>query len=883
MGRGVAAVVWLFVVFGCVHSLKLSPCKGGTYEQSWQYTSYLLDEISVSYCDSRTDCFCLDCGECTEGVVPSTLSCKPSIPDKPQRWVLTGSVIESSGSRHYCLSTVGDAEGASLIMMECRVDDFLQQWYYDSASSFIVHNATGLCLDATPETASCFTTPFSSYPYCSPSVDPTVRAQDLVSRLTLEEKCLNMWSRAGGAPGIPRLGVPFLRYSEALHGVCTDCGATYNGNTGCPTSFPHALALGATFNRTLWTTIGEMISTEARALYNQDIAGLLLWAPDINLFRDPRWGRGQEVPGEDPYLTSEYATYWITAMQNTTAPDPVNGLYLKSVPTAKHYADYDLDSWLIYDRSSYNALVSEDDQYNYYFPPFQAAIQRANLRSIMCAYNAVNGVPSCANNEFMNEVARGEWGFEGFFVSDCNAVSEIFSSHHYTHNYDETAAAAVLSGCDAACDKFFGEHLPKAVRDGAVPESALDAAFVRVWTQVFTLGELDTPSLVPWSTYGPEQVDSPEHRQVALEASQQSIVLLKNDNILPLSKTTRVALIGPHFNATQDMLSIYRGTNTLVEDHSPEKAIKSLIGNANVVGTAMGCQLSGDDTSGFAEAVSVASAAEVALVFVGLHPGQGGGDAREDEGHDRLDISLPGQQLPLIQAVFGTGTPTVVVLIHGGQLAVEWLIENVPAIVDAFYPGELGGDAIASVLFGDVSPSGRLPYTVYDADFVNRRKMTDQSIKDNGGITYLYYQSTPLYEFGFGLSYTTFDYQLLSSSVSKFSTEDLEAQLERDHSVVTNYQVKVTNTGPVASDVSVLGFITGNGTTVPFRKLFGFDRVSMLQPGASTIVTIPLYTESLAISKQTTNGRKLSIPCDMERIIEIGSPKPATSSLLLYC
>jgi len=308
-----------------------------------------------------------------------------------------------------------------------------------------------------------------------------------------------------------------------------------------------------------------------------------------------------------------------------------------------------------------------------------------------------------------------------------------------------------------------------------------------------------------------------------------------------------VALIGPHFDATQDMLSIYVGTNTLVNKHSPDQAIRGR--GVNVVASVRGCDLSSSNTSGIAAAVDAATKADVAIVFVGLHPGQGGGDAREDEGWDRKNIDLPGVQNQLVQAIVATKVPTVVVLIHGGQLAIEWIKDNVPAIVDAFYPGELGGDAIASILWGDVSPSGRLPVTIYPHDFVTVRDIMDMGLRDKGGITYRYYTGRPLWEFGFGLSYTTFSYSIEEPHLT--TTTQVAAQgyhkYFKEYSPDQQYKVTVTNTGSVTSDVVVLGFLSSNHSDAPIKELFGYARVSKLKPNTSQTVYFSIPPQVLSL------------------------------------
>jgi beta-glucosidase-like glycosyl hydrolase len=692
---------------------------------------------------------------------------------------------------------------------------------------------------------SCNSNPLNALPYCNSALSPQERAKDLVARMTIADKASNLQN---GNPGVPRLGVPPLPFSEALHGVVSGCGTAATGSTGCPTSFPHLTVLGSTFNRTLWQAVGGVISTEARALHNQGVTGLAFWAPDINLFRDPRWGRGQEVCGEDPFLNGEYIMNWAPTMQ--FGPDPK---YIKTVATAKHFADYDLEGNYGVNRGSFNAVVDPQDQVAYYFPAFRAAVQGGNIQSIMCSYNAVNGMPSCGNDLFNNQIVRDIWGFSGFFVSDCGAINDGAFNEYIQVTYNGSAAyhirQALLGGTDLECGSYYEANIIPAVNAGILNESLVDLAALRVYEHAIWLGLLEQ-SEVSYSKLTYESVDTPSSRQLALSAAQQGIVLLKNaGNILPLSKSSVVALIGPHANATQDMLSIYRGTNDLVNYHSPYQAIM----NAGIkVKYAPGSLLYGTDTSGFDAAVTAAKSADVAVVFVGLHPGQGGEEAREDEGWDRFNITLPPIQEQLVQAIAATGKPVVVVLIHGGPLAIEWIQTNVPGILDAHYPGELGGDAIASVLFGDVSPSGRLTGTVYPANFITVRNISDMGLQEKGGITYQYYTGKPLWEFGFGLSYTTFSYKILSSNLNSTTTQFAAAFSEYYSTRGSNYDsgisyvAQVTNTGKVTSDVVVLGFVSSGVAGQPLKELFNFERVSALAPGASTSVKLSVPPQVLS-------------------------------------
>ncbi|XP_065841345.1 uncharacterized protein [Oscarella lobularis] len=738
----------------------------------------------------------------------------------------------------------GKMAGTNVEMGRCNGESS-QSWFYNKTDYTFRYGADmALCLDAGSST-NCSESPASQYPYCNCSLDAETRAKDLVSRLENVEKTRSMESlkRSNGAGhsngGVPRLGVPEFLFGECLHGVKTGCGSSpNNASTGCPTSFPHALGLAATFNHTLWSLAGEIVSTEARSLHNQGIAGIAFWAPDVNLFRDPRWGRGQEVPGEDPFLSAEYVAHYSTGLQSID-----DSKYLKIISTCKHFSAYDLENWNGTDRHHFDARVTDQDLVDYYWVPFRSCVERARVRSIMCSYNSVNGVPSCANSLFQNDIARGEWGFDGFFVSDCGAVSNIENHHNYTKNSNDTCRVAVLGGCDMNCGRFYSENLNAAVENGSVPEAAITEASYRIYREFIRLGELDPPELVSYKSLGPEVVDTSDARQLAYEAAQQMIVLLKNDgNLLPLDakKIKTLALIGPHANATQAMLSNYHGTNTLVDSHSPLQALEKILG-PDKIKYAQGCKIDANDTSMIKDAVAAAKTSDVVIIFVGLD------ETQESEGKDRTVLDLPGSQNDLVEAVYAAGKPTVVVLINGGPLAVSWIQDHVPAIVEAFYPGEMGGDAIADVLLGKISPAGRLPVTVYPSDFVNKRSMFDMSLSDNGGITYRYYAGKALWEFGYGLSYTSFSYNWssLTSDVVNYNIDDVIRS-------PINYTVVVTNTGSMLGDDVVLAFLTSPPYPGgPLKELFGFQRVR-LAPGEST--TVHLSVPPLVLASVDGDG-----------------------------
>ena len=394
-----------------------------------------------------------------------------------------------------CVTAEGNFTGANVAIYNCQADrSTLQQWVYNATSGRITLLANpALCLDA-GSSANCTIPPFSGYKYCDSTLTVQERVDDLLPRLQVAEKAQFLLAKGHTNGGVPGLGVtPFL-YGECLHGVNThQCGTAAPGSTGCPTSFPHALGLGATFNRTLWTLVGETISTEARALFNQGLIGLAMWAPNINLFRDPRWGRGQEVPGEDPYLTSEYVARYSRALQEGDDPR-----YFKLISSCKHFSAYDLERVGNVTRHTFNAIVSEQDLVEYYWVPFRSCVERAHAKSIMCSYNAVNGVPSCANSLFQNEIVREEWGFDGFIVSDCGAISN-FGAHNYTNSSEAASKAAIKGGTDTNCGSTYAKSLADAVTHGLLTEDQLDVSVRRVMEYMFRLGYMDPADQQPYN------------------------------------------------------------------------------------------------------------------------------------------------------------------------------------------------------------------------------------------------------------------------------------------------------------------------------------------------------------------------------------------------
>jgi len=649
------------------------------------------------------------------------------------------------------------------------------------------------------------------------------RARDLVSRMTLDEKVSQMMH---DSPPIERLGVPAYNWwNECLHGVA---------RAGVATVFPQAIGMAAMWDAELMYGIADVISTEGRAKHHEALRqgdrgvfrGITFFTPNINIFRDPRWGRGHETYGEDPYLTGRLGVAFVKGIQGD---DPK---HLKGVATAKHYA---VHSGPEPARHTFDARVSPKDLRETYLAAFEACVREGKVESIMGAYNRTDGEPCCASKKLLIDILRGEWGFDGFVVSDLGAIPDIHDHHHFTNNVYESVALAVKNGCDFECGWVYGS-LKEAVEQGLISEAEIDVALTRVFTARMKLGMFDPPENVSYASIPYEVNDCEEHRQLARKAARESIVLLKNDRrLLPLSKDLEsIAVVGPNADSEDVLLGNYYGT--------PSRYVTLLQGIRNAVSPstrvwyAQGCELTGDSTWGFSEAVSAAERANVVIVCVGLSPQLEGeeGDASKSEANgDRVTLHIPAIQQKLLERMVAVGKPVVLALTTGSAVSINWANENVPAIVNVWYPGEEGGTALADVLFGDYNPSGRLPVT-FPKSVDQLPPFEDYSMV---GRTYRYMTEEPLYPFGYGLSYTTFEYfDLKLSSAQLAAGDDLKVT------------VRVRNSGAYAGDEVVQMYLSDleASVRVPVRSLVGFTRVS-LEPGAAQEVSFTITSEQMRI------------------------------------
>ena len=662
--------------------------------------------------------------------------------------------------------------------------------------------------------------------YRDPEADPIARAYDLVARMTLAEKIAQMMD---DAQGVDRLGLPpYHWWNEALHGVA---------RAGKATVFPQAIGMAATWNEDLMFQIAGAISDEGRAKHHQALRegqhgqyqGLTFWSPNINIFRDPRWGRGQETYGEDPYLTARLGVQFVLGLQDD---DPV---YLKTAACAKHFT---VHSGPEADRHHFNALASDRDLLLTYLPAFEALVREGGVAGVMGAYNRTNGEACCASRALLQDLLRDAWGFEGYVVSDCGAIRDIYKHHKIADSPEEATAMAVKAGCDLNCGCTY-EHLLAAVGRGLLSESDIDRALVHLMSNRFRLGMFDPPDRVPYANIPYEAVDSPANQALALEAARQSLVLLKNENhLLPLPKDLRtIAVIGPNADDPLVLRGNYFGTPS--ESVTVLKGIQDLASPGIQVLYARGCGIDDPGQEGFEEAVSLAAQADAAVMVMGLSQkieGEEGQEAGTPEGvvsqGDRSSLDLPGEQEALIQAVAGTGKPVILVLLNGSALAVNWAAEHLPAILEAWYPGQAGGRAVAEALFGDTNPGGRLPITFYrSADQLP--PFEDYAMT---GRTYRYFEGEALYPFGYGLSYTAFEYSDLSLSHDR---------LEGPQILQVSCEVK--NTGKMTGDEVIQVYLRDDEAAypVPRHSLVGFERIR-LSPGAAARVTFEIQPKQMA-------------------------------------
>lgn len=656
-------------------------------------------------------------------------------------------------------------------------------------------------------------------PYQNKSLSPTERAADLVSRLTLEEKITLMQNNSSA---VKRLGIkPYEWWNEALHGVARN---------GLATVYPQAIGMGASFNDTLLYQVFTSISDEARVKYRQAreagnykrYTGLTFWTPNINIFRDPRWGRGQETYGEDPYLTSRMGLSVVNGLQG-----PQNTKYNKTHACAKHYAVHSGPEW---NRHSFNAEnINPRDLWESYLPAFQDLVIQGNVKEVMCAYNRFEGDPCCGSDRLLINILRNEWNYKGLVVSDCGAIDNFyFKGRHETHkNKADASAAAVLSGTDLECGRSY-TGLISAVKEGLINESAIDQSLCRLMKARFELGEMDDTT--PWDQLPDSLLSCHAHQQLALQMARESMTLLQNHkNILPLDKEMTVALIGPNANDSVMQWANYNGfpvhTITLLEgltQYLPQERLIYIPQKNIEVQKYPWVNYYPNDIQAV---INQAAKADVIIYAGGISASLEGEemdvDAEGFRGGDRTTIELPNVQRKLVKALKATGKPIVFVNFSGCAMGLQPESQICDAILQAWYPGQAGGTAIAEVLFGDYNPAGRLPITFYKKD----NQLPDFEDYNMQGRTYRYLNYEPLYPFGHGLSYTTFSY----------STPFIENG---------KLKVKVTNSGNYNGDEVIQLYIKRyDDPDGPLKTLRGFQRIH-IPAGQTSEVSFPLTSDT---------------------------------------
>ena len=636
------------------------------------------------------------------------------------------------------------------------------------------------------------------------------RAQELVAQMTLEEKIMQTIYQS---PAIERLGIKAYNWwNEALHGVA---------RAGTATVFPQAVGMAAAFDEDLMEQVGDAVSTEARAKFamqqegdDKDIyKGLTFWAPNVNIFRDPRWGRGHETFGEDPYLTSRLGVRYIMGLQGHDEN------YLKSAACAKHFAVHSGPEDV---RHSFDARVSEQDLRETYLPAFQACVQEAGVETVMGAYNRTNGEPCCGSGRLLKEILRQEWGFEGHVTSDCWAVKDFHEYHGVTATPVESVSLAMNNGCDLNCGTLF-LYLKQAVEEGMVDEKRIDEAVVNLFTSRMKLGVFDEKGANPYDNIPYTVVDSPEMRRMNEQVAERCVVLLKNENqTLPLQKDKirTIGVIGPNADNRRALVGNYEGTaSRYVTVH---EGIQDYVGDDVRVLYSEGCHLYKDRTSGLAqendrasEVRGVCRESDVVIAVMGLDAsleGEEGDTGNEYGSGDKPNLDLPGLQRDILKIAKESGKPVILVLLTGSAMAVTWEDENLDAIVQGWYPGAQGGAAIARILFGDANPEGKLPVTFYRTA-EELPAFEDYSMK---GRTYRYMKQDALYPFGYGLSYTDYTY-----ADAMLVSDDIRGE----KGVVL--QAQVTNAGAVDGIETVQVYV-------------GLEREDAPNPQLKKIVKVPL-------------------------------------------
>ncbi len=691
----------------------------------------------------------------------------------------------------------------------------------------------------------------SGFPFQDPDLSIEERTEDLISRMTLEEKASQLLY---ASPAVERLEVPAYNWwNECLHGVARN---------GQATVFPQAIGMAATFDTELLHRIGSAISMEARAKYNVSIAtgqrgqyqGLTFWSPNVNIFRDPRWGRGQETYGEDPFLTGRMGVAFVEGLQGD------HPTYMQAAGMAKHYAVHNGPEGL---RHEFDAVVDMQDLWETYLPAFEALVTEADVEGIMGAYNRTNGDPCCAHPYLMQEVLREKWGFDGYFVSDCWAIVDFYNGHNVVETAPEAAALALNTGTNLNCGSTYGELLA-AVEQGFTTEEEIDNNLRELLPTRFRLGLFDPAGTVPFDTIGAQWIRHPDHVALSLEAAEKSIVLLKNeDQLLPLDPNVNgVFVTGPTATHAQALLANYYGVSadlrTILE------GVVDNVAPHTSVNYSQGALLDEPNRNPIDWFSSNAAEADVTIACVGISQlieGEEGESIMSRTKGDREDIRLPQNQIDFLKVLRANAEKLVVVITGGSAIACPEVFEMADAVVYAWYPGEQGGQAVGNLLFGKSVPSGRLPVTVpYSVE--DLPPFEDYAMD---GRTYKFMTAEPQFPFGFGLSYTEFGY----------GEVELSSKRVRKNEGIT-VSTTVTNTGDYEGEEVVQLYLTDveASVRVPLFSLKAFERIR-LAPGESAVLTFELSPEDLMLIDEE-GEKKLE---SGEFVISVGGSLPTQRSL----
>ena len=695
--------------------------------------------------------------------------------------------------------------------------------------------------------------------YSNTSLDFETRASDLVLLMTLEEKISQL---GDGAPAIPRLNIQeYHWWNECLHGVA---------RAGTATVFPQAIGMAASFDTNTMREVADIISDEARAKHHEAqrnknyniYNGLTFWSPNINIFRDPRWGRGHETYGEDPYLTGQMGMQFVKGLQGN---DPK---YFKVIATAKHFAVHNGPEP---NRHSFNVLPSKRDLWETYLPAFKDLIVDAKVYSVMGAYNRVDGESASASWMLLSDILRKQWGFEGYVVSDCGAINDIFDSHKIVNTQEEAAALGIRRGCDLNCGSVYQRALKKAVSQGLIGIKEIDLSVYRLMLARMKLGMFDPTELVPYAQIPFELNNSRAHDDMALKMAHKSMTLLKNNGILPLNKNLikKIAVIGPNADNINALRGNYYGSAS-----NPVTIINGIKAKAGTEievvyhkGVSLVTSQNKESLVLSKEILKDIETADVALFVGGLDATWEGEESNEMRAHngedgflggDRTKIELPEVQLNALKAMTKTGTPVVFVLLAGSAVSFNGLEQELEGLLAAWYPGQRGGDAVADVLFGEYNPAGRLPVTFYSSTD-ELAGFEDYNMRAGKGFTYRYYNGEALYPFGHGMSYTKFKYSDM--------TIDKTNIVKSDEILVS---VKVKNSGVLDGEEVVQLYIKDveSTTWMPLKQLREFKRIS-LKKGEQKTVEFKLKAIEDLRHYDATKQSYVVEPGDFE--IQIGS------------